>query len=117
MSQRPKPRQGSGLWQELSCAVYRLPYYLGMRLLPFRLLAFVFVCGLSNAQGPTDKSDLTVVGRIKLEAFENSQVIDTARNLTDRYGPRLTASPEWKEAADWVVKRLQSYGLENVRRG
>jgi hypothetical protein len=35
--------------------------------------------------------------------------------LTDQYGPRLTVSPEWLEAADWAVKRLQGYGLENVR--
>src|SRR5664279_6400248 len=62
------------------------------------------------AQDRGDGSDLAVVGRIKTEAFENSQVMETAEYLSDRYGPRLTASPEWREAADWAVKRLQSYG-------
>jgi len=61
-----------------------------------------------------DRSDLAVVGRIKTEAFENSQVMDTLEYLTDQYGPRLTASPEWREAADWAVKRLQGYGLEHA---
>jgi carboxypeptidase Q len=62
-----------------------------------------------------DRPDLAVVSRIKAEAFENSQVMETLEYLTDVYGPRLTASPEFRQAADWAVKRLQSYGLENVR--
>ena len=35
--------------------------------------------------------------------------------LTDVYGPRLTNSPGFRAAADWVVKRLQEYGLTNVK--
>lgn len=61
-----------------------------------------------------DRPDLSLVGRIKTEAFDNSKVMDTMGYLTDVYGPRLTASPELREAQDWVVKRLQGYGLENV---
>jgi carboxypeptidase Q len=34
--------------------------------------------------------------------------------LADAYGPRLTASPEFLQAADWAVKRLQGYGVENA---
>ena len=56
-----------------------------------------------------------MVGRIKTEAFDNSRVMDTLGYLTDVYGPRLTASPEFREAADWAVKRLQGYGVENTR--
>jgi hypothetical protein len=41
--------------------------------------------------------------------------MDTLGYLTDVYGPRLSASPEFREAADWVVKRLQTYGVENAR--
>src|SRR5579871_1345225 len=59
--------------------------------------------------------DLSVVNRIRTEALENSKVMETLELLTDRYGPRLTGSPEFKEAADWAVKRLQEYGVENVR--
>ena len=41
--------------------------------------------------------------------------MDTLGFLTDVYGPRLTASPEFQQAADWTVGRLKSYGTENTR--
>jgi len=72
------------------------------------------VCVFAQTPAPTDRADLTLVSRIKTEAFDNSKVMDTLSYLTDVHGPRLTASPEFREAADWTVKRLQSYGLENV---
>ena len=78
------------------------------------ILLGLFLLAPLSAQDHTDRSDLSVVGRIKAEAFDNSQVMDTLQYLTDQYGPRLTASPEFMQAADWTVKRLQSYGIENV---
>jgi ABC-type dipeptide/oligopeptide/nickel transport system ATPase component len=78
------------------------------RLIPILLLALA----LLSAE---EKADLTVVNRIKSEAFYNSQVMDHLFYLADVYGPRLTSSPGHKAAADWVVKRLQSYGLKNVK--
>jgi carboxypeptidase Q len=86
-----------------------------MRYLLLGVLSVVPICIPLCAQDRGDRSDLGVVGRIKTEAFENSQVMDTLEYLTDQYGPRLTLSPEWREAAEWAVKRLQGYGLENVR--
>ncbi len=62
-----------------------------------------------------EKVDLGIVHQIRTEAFDNSKVMDTLWYLSDVYGPRLTASPEAHEAADWAVKRLESYGVENVR--
>lgn len=59
-------------------------------------------------------NDLEVIHRIKAEAFDNSKVMDTLASLSDLYGPRLTASPEWFQAADWAVSELKSYGLANV---
>lgn len=64
---------------------------------------------------PQDRPDLTVVNRIRTEEFDHSQVMDTMRMLTDRYGPRLTASPEYVEAVHWAEGRLKEYGLENVK--
>ena len=61
-----------------------------------------------------DVVDLAAVNKIKAEAFEHSKVMEHLEYLTDVYGPRLTASPEFKEAADWALKRLQDYGLENA---
>lgn len=62
-----------------------------------------------------EKVDLSVLNRIKSEAFENSKVMDQMFYLTDVNGPRLTGSPNYKAAGDWAVKRLQEYGLSNVK--
>src|SRR5215467_2786856 len=67
------------------------------------------------AQWPAaEKVDLDAVYRIKEEGLERSQVMDTASYLTDVYGPRLTGSPDTKEAADWAQKTMRSWGLSNV---
>jgi carboxypeptidase Q len=80
---------------------------------------FLFVSLLAvvslEAQERADRPDLSQVGRIKTEAFDNSQVMETLGYLTDVYGPRLTASKEFREALDWAAKRLESYGIVNVK--
>ncbi|HXI39480.1 MAG TPA: M20/M25/M40 family metallo-hydrolase [Bryobacteraceae bacterium] len=58
--------------------------------------------------------DLAVVQRIKKEAFQNSKVMDHLFWLTDVYGPRLTGSPGFTVAANWAVKRLKEYGVEDA---
>jgi carboxypeptidase Q len=84
--------------------------------MPYRAVAaLLLVAPLFAQETRSDRPDLTTVSRIKTEAFDNSQVMDTLGYLTDAYGPRLTASPEFRQAADWVVKRLESYGIANAR--
>ncbi len=63
---------------------------------------------------PQEDKSLETVGKIKMEAFDRSHVMDTLENLTDLYGPRLTGSPEFQQAADWAMGRLKEYGIENV---
>src|SRR6202521_1329833 len=43
-----------------------------------------------------------------------SKVMDTMYNLTDRYGPRLTNSPQFRRAGDWAAGQLKEWGLSNV---
>src|ERR1043166_4162221 len=62
----------------------------------------------------TEKVDLDAIYRIKEEGLQLSKVMETASYLTDVYGPRLTGSPEIKEAADWAMKTMTSWGLTNV---
>ena len=81
---------------------------------PTWLSAFLCVLLGASVLAQNDRTDLALVSRIKTEAFDNSKVMETLGYLTDVYGPRLTASPEFKEAADWTVTRLQGYGVENV---
>src|SRR6266853_1075148 len=61
-----------------------------------------------------ERTDYNLIHQIRQEAFEHSQVMDHLRYLTDRYGPRLTASPEFDEAAAWVVERMKGWDLANV---
>src|SRR5579863_9888856 len=62
-----------------------------------------------------ERVDLATVNRIRSEEFDHSKVMDTLSFLTDRHGPRLTASPEFLEAAHWAAARLKEYGLEDVK--
>lgn len=78
-----------------------------------RSLLIIFT--LSTLALAEDKPDLAIVNKIRAEAFEHSQVMETLFYLTDANGPRLTNSPGFRSAADWAVKRLESYGLVNVK--
>ena len=59
-----------------------------------------------------DKPDLLAVHRIRQEAFQKSQVMNHLFYLTDVHGPRLTNSPGFQAAADWIVEQSNQWGLE-----
>ncbi len=61
-----------------------------------------------------EKVDLSMIHRIKAEAFENSQVMDHLFYLSEVYGPRLNNSPGHRAAAQWLMERMKSYGMTNV---
>ena len=63
----------------------------------------------------TAQSDRDVLARIRVEGLEHSQVAPVFEMLTVNIGPRLTASPAHKRAAEWARDRLASYGLANAR--
>ena len=79
------------------------------------LLSLIAVASIPLLLLAEEKVDLGVVNRIRNEAFSKSKVMDTMFYLTDVYGPRLTNSPNFKAAGDWAVKRLEAYGLTNVK--
>jgi carboxypeptidase Q len=54
------------------------------------------------------------IQRIKDEGLNHSHVMATLSYLTDVIGPRLTASPNMKEANTWTRDRLAAWGLENA---
>jgi carboxypeptidase Q len=62
----------------------------------------------------TEKVDLDAIYRIKEEGLQRSTVMEIESYLTDVYGPRLTGSPNIKEAADWAEKTMKDWGLTNV---
>ena len=92
------------------------------------ITAAVAVPALIVAQQSTERVDLNVLHRIKVAEFgsgggggrgrggaQGGKVMDLVWNLTDRYGPRLTNSPQFREAGDWAVGQLKEWGLANVK--
>ena len=51
--------------------------------------------------------------KIRKEEADNSQVMKTLHYLADVYGPRVTGSPNHKAAAEWAVKTMTSWGMQN----
>jgi carboxypeptidase Q len=76
------------------------------------LLLMVAVIPL-GAQAPST-TDLNAIQQIKDEGFNHSQVMDIMSYLTDVYGPRLTNSPNIKQAADWTMSKMKEWQLANV---
>src|SRR5580658_9060576 len=88
---------------------------------------------LMVAQQTTEKIDLNVIHKIKIaelggggrggggggggrggEGRGASQVMNIMYNLSDRYGPRLVNSPQFKRAGDWAVSQLKEWGIANA---
>src|SRR5215510_6348530 len=78
------------------------------------VLAALAVLPLSAQWPATEKLDLDAIYRIKDEGFQRSKVMEIESYLTDVYGPRLTGSPQIREAADWAQKTMREWGLASV---
>jgi carboxypeptidase Q len=76
------------------------------------LLLLIVITPLSAfSQSATDPDINT---RIRKEGMENSKIMRTLHFFTDIYGPRLTGSPNHKNAAEWAVKEMTAWGFENA---
>jgi carboxypeptidase Q len=78
------------------------------------ILVALAVLPLAGQWSSTEKLDLDAIYRIKDEGLQRSKVMEIESYLTDVYGPRLTGSPNIKEAADWTQKTMNEWGLANV---
>ncbi|MFN8253652.1 MAG: M20/M25/M40 family metallo-hydrolase [Ferruginibacter sp.] len=76
-------------------------------------ILLAFVSCIAFAQEPVD---MQVMQKIKDEAKNHSQVAMIAHNLTDVCGPRLTNSPGYNRALDWVTDICKQWGLANAGR-
>lgn len=80
-----------------------------------RWIALCLIISLSCvpllAQTAADKD---LLDRIRKEEANNSQIMKTMHMLADVYGPRLTGSPNHKHAAEWAVKQMTDWGLQNA---
>ena len=91
------------------------PHILAVALASFVLSAAGAVPFAQAPGSRPDAVDLAAIQLIKDEGLQRSQVMDTAWNLTEVFGPRLTNSPAIRAAAEWAGKRLTGWGVANVR--
>jgi hypothetical protein len=89
-------------------------------------LLFLLVSVLLVAQQPVERIDLNVIHKLKTAELGGGgfgggrggprpvPIMETMYNLTDRYGPRLTNSPQFRAAGEWAVGQLKEWGLSNV---
>lgn len=80
-----------------------------------RVLVSLAAGALAAGTALAQPADLDMVNRIRAEALERSQVMEIARELTDRLGPRLTGSPAMKRANEWTRDRMSEWGLSRAR--
>src|SRR3979411_2803136 len=80
------------------------------RLIPILLLA----ASAAPLVAQSEKLDYAMLGRIRDEGLNRSQVMDHVSWLSDVYGPRLTGSPGIQQASEWAMKKFREWGLANV---
>ena len=87
-------------------------------ILPLLLAAFFFnplsrnSTNASSRQAAAPAND--DAARIKDEAVNHSQLMDTLSYLTEVIGPRLTNSPNYRRAATWTRDKLASWELSDA---
>jgi hypothetical protein len=75
-------------------------------------LALAVACLL----GAQEKVDQATTARIRSEEMEHSQIMHTLHMLTDRYGPRVTGTPNHEAAVNWVIAETTKWGLKNAHK-
>ncbi len=69
--------------------------------------------GLAFAQNGVPARD-EIYAKIRKEGSENSKVMNTIHYFTDLYGPRLTGSPNYNNAAKWGTEEMKRWGFDNT---
>ncbi|HPV76214.1 MAG TPA: hypothetical protein PLX31_15020, partial [Gemmatimonadaceae bacterium] len=80
----------------------------------FPLAAFLLAAVSPLAAQQPERLDYQMLGRIRDEGMQRSQVMDIVSWLADVKGPRLTGSPGFKAAGDWTIETLKKWGMSNV---
>jgi hypothetical protein len=78
------------------------------------VLAALWVGAISSAFAQSG-GDGALFERMRVEGMEHSQVDAMFEMLTTEIGPRLTASPAHKRAAEWARDELKTFGLSDSR--
>jgi carboxypeptidase Q len=81
------------------------------RIIAAALVSTLLACPVARGQ---ERAGLDMVTRIRLEGFRDSRVMETASELIDGIGSRVTGSPNMKSANDWARRKLEAWGLANA---
>jgi len=60
--------------------------------------------------------DAAVISKFEEEGAQRSHVLEVESYLADVYGPRLTNSPNIREAGEYAIQTLSNWGLANVHK-
>jgi hypothetical protein len=61
-----------------------------------------------------ERVDEATDAKMRSEELEHSQIMHTLHMLTDRYGPRVTGTPNHELAAKWAANQMTQWGLQNA---
>ncbi len=95
---------------------------MGERMNLRRIITLVFVllpaAGLHRAIAQTRQVDTNEYAagdsQILKEIREHSEMMENLEHLSDAIGPRVTGSPQLKQANEWTAEMFRKYGLTNV---
>ena len=76
-------------------------------------LASVSTC--IRAQSP-DQAEIAEISAIRNEGLQGSHVMEHLSWIADVYGPRVTGTPGFSGAADWIARRAAAWRLTDVHR-
>ncbi len=88
-----------------------------------RVFTFVFAAvlvltvvrtGSARTAGDEASAFAAEDAQILSEIRDHSHVMENLEYLSDEIGPRLTGSPQLKQANDWAAAKFREYGLTNV---
>src|SRR5262245_55537986 len=85
-----------------------------MKTIAVALAAALAGAAVLTAQ-PAERVDSAMVAKIRDEGLNRSQVQAVFNQFVDVIGPRLTASPGHKRAAEFARDELARWGLSNAR--
>lgn len=74
----------------------------------------VAVFSLGLLAQSADAPNLDAIHKLKNLELSDSHVMEIESWLTDVYGPRLTNSPDMRQAAQWAEKEMTSWGIAKV---
>lgn len=78
-------------------------------------LLTVFISFLFFIQVSAKDNDSLTVARIKQEAYSNSKSDETIEYLCESIGPRLMWSPQYRQAAEWIVSKMKEWNITETK--